>query len=55
MQGVKSKLKQYQYELSSIPLELFQNADDAAVELGQFHAYPLEGCEVPAAAQGASW
>ena len=51
VQAVKSKLKQYQYELSSIPLELFQNADDAAVELGQFHAYPLEGCEVPAAAQ----
>ena len=51
VQAVKSKLEQYQYELSSIPLELFQNADDAAVELGQFHAYPLKGCEVPPAAR----
>ena len=51
VQAIKSKLKQYQYELSSIPLELFQNADDAAVELGQCHAYPLEGSEVPESAR----
>ena len=51
VQAVKSKLKQYQYDLSSIPFELFQNADDAAVELGYFHAYPLEGCNIPAAAR----
>lgn len=51
VQAVKSKLKQYQYDLSSIPFELFQNADDAAVELGYFHAYPLEGCDIPAAAR----
>ena len=51
VQAVKSKLKQYQYEPSSIPLELFQNADDAAIELGQFYAYPLQGCEVPSAAR----
>lgn len=51
VQAVKSKLKQYQYDLSSIPLELFQNADDAAVELGHFHAFPLKGSEVPLAAR----
>ena len=51
VQAVKSKLKQYQYELSSIPLELFQNADDAGVELGQYNAFPLQGCEVPLAAR----
>ena len=47
VRAVKRKLEQYQYEISSIPLELFQNADDAAVELGQCHAYPSEGSEVP--------
>ena len=47
LQAVKSKLEQYQYDPSSIPLELFQNADDAGVELGQCHAYLSEGSEVP--------
>ena len=51
MQAVKSKLEQYQYDPSSIPLEIFQNADDAAVELGRLHAHPSEGCEVPTAAR----
>jgi len=51
VQAVKSKLRQYQYDLSSIPFELFQNGDDAAVELGYFHAYPLEGCDIPPAAR----
>ena len=51
LEAVRGKLEQYQYELSSIPLELFQNADDAAVELGQFHAYPAKGCQVPSAAR----
>ena len=51
VRAVRNKLEQYQYELSSIPLELFQNADDAAVQLGQFHVYPSEGCEVPLAAR----
>ena len=51
VQAVKDKLKQYQYDLSSIPLELFQNSDDAAVELGQFHAPLLEGRQVPSEAQ----
>ena len=51
VQAVKSKVEQYQYEISSIPLELFQNADDAAVELGRSYAYPLEGSEVPESAR----
>ena len=51
VQAVKGKLEQYQYDPSSIPLELFQNADDAAVELGQFHAHPAEGSQVPPAAR----
>ena len=51
VQAVKAKLEQYQYDPSSIPFELFQNADDAAVELGQLHAHPSQGCKVPEAAQ----
>lgn len=51
VRAVKNKLEQYQYDLSSIPLELFQNADDAAVELAQLHAYPEEHGEVPTGAQ----
>ena len=51
LQAVKSKLEQYQYDPSSIPLEIFQNADDAAVELERFHAQPSEGCEVPTGAR----
>ncbi len=51
VQAVKSRLEQYQYGLSSIPLELFQNADDAAVELGQFYADSSVGCNVPPAAR----
>ena len=47
LQAVRNKLEQYQYEPSSIPFELFQNADDAAVELGHLHAYPSAGCEIP--------
>ena len=47
LDGVKTKLAQYQYKPASIPFELFQNADDAAVELGQIEAHPAEGCEVP--------
>ena len=34
LQAVRSKLEQYQYDPSSIPFELFQNADDAVVQLG---------------------
>lgn len=51
VQAVRGKLEQYQYDPSSIPFELFQNADDAAVELGQFHAHPSQGCKVPEAAR----
>ena len=47
LQAVKSKVEQYQYDPSSIPLELFQNADDAAIELGQFS----DGSEVPESAR----
>ncbi len=46
MDAVKAKLRQYQYDLSSIPLELFQNADDAVVEQGYFHAHPLAECKI---------
>ena len=45
--AVKRKLEQYQYELSGIPFELFQNADDAAIELGQIRAHPGQDCQVP--------
>lgn len=47
LSGVKGKLANFQYELSSIPFELFQNADDAAVELGQIEAHPDGGCAIP--------
>ena len=49
--AVKRKLDQYQYDLSGIPFELFQNADDAAIELGQIRAYPGQGCQVPEGAR----
>jgi hypothetical protein len=45
--GVKTKLDQLEYDTSSIPFEIFQNADDAAVELGQMEAHPLNGCNIP--------
>ena len=47
LQAVRSKLRQYQYDPSSIPFELFQNADDAVVELGQLNAPVAEGCDIP--------
>ena len=47
LQAVRSKLEQYQYAPSSIPFELFQNADDAVVELGQFNAPVTEGLDIP--------
>lgn len=49
--GVCAKLKQYQYDQGSIPFELFQNADDAAVELGQMEAHPGGGCTIPPGAR----
>ena len=33
--AVRGKVEQYQYRPDSVPFELFQNADDAAVELGE--------------------
>ena len=51
VQAVKGRLEQYQYETSGIPFELFQNADDAAVELGQFNAHAADGGQAPAAAR----
>lgn len=46
LRGVRSKLMDYQYDPTSIPFELFQNADDAVIELGQIEAFPDEGIEV---------
>ncbi|MBC1236660.1 hypothetical protein [Nostoc sp. 2RC] len=33
LQAVRDKIKQYGYQLTNIPFEIFQNADDALVEL----------------------
>ncbi len=35
LNAVRAKIRQFQYDEESIPFELFQNADDAAVELRQ--------------------
>lgn len=35
LEAVRQKIRDYQYRPRSIPFELFQNADDAVVELGQ--------------------
>ncbi|MBK5303805.1 MULTISPECIES: sacsin N-terminal ATP-binding-like domain-containing protein [Gammaproteobacteria] len=51
LHGVRSKLEDYQYDSTSIPFELFQNADDAVMELGQIVAYPAEGIEIPDASR----
>lgn len=39
LSGVKAKLRQFEYDVSAIPFELFQNADDATVELGEIAAH----------------
>jgi hypothetical protein len=49
--GVKAKLKDFEYDPSSIPFELFQNADDAVMELGRLEAHPLDGCDIPQGAR----
>jgi hypothetical protein len=41
LEALRQKLKDYQYDAQSIPFELFQNADDAAVELVHFKADDL--------------
>lgn len=40
LNAVRAKMTDFQYSLASIPYELFQNADDAVVELAMIKAYP---------------
>ncbi|WP_419655991.1 hypothetical protein Dvar_51010 [Desulfosarcina variabilis str. Montpellier] len=40
LDAVRAKMKDFQYSTSSIPFELFQNADDAVVELAMMRSYP---------------
>ena len=40
LDGVRKKMLDYQYSLASIPFELFQNADDAVVELAEMQRTP---------------
>ena len=40
LNAVRMKMRDFQYTVSSIPFELFQNADDAVVELAAIKAYP---------------
>lgn len=47
LEALRQKLKDYQYDIQSIPFELFQNADDAAVELVHFKADDLGYPVVP--------
>jgi len=39
LNAVRSKIEDFQYTLSSIPFELFQNADDAVVELAEIKSH----------------
>lgn len=45
LNAVRAKIRQFQYDEESVPFELFQNADDAAVELRQ-----MMGADSPPAA-----
>lgn len=40
LEKVQSKLKEFQYESDSILFELFQNADDAVLQLARCESYP---------------
>jgi hypothetical protein len=40
LNSVRAKMRDFQYTTASIPFELFQNADDAVVELAEIKAYP---------------
>ena len=51
VQALRRKIEQYQYDCSSIPFELFQNADDAAVEMAQYYSWPSQDAEAPDAAR----
>lgn len=42
LNSVRSKMRDFQYTSISIPFELFQNADDAMVELAEIKAYPKD-------------
>ncbi|MBW2037364.1 MAG: hypothetical protein JRI41_07785 [Deltaproteobacteria bacterium] len=42
LEAVRSKIRDFQYSPTSILFELFQNADDAAVELAEIISYPDE-------------
>lgn len=39
LNAVRSKIEDFQYTLGSIPFELFQNADDAVVELAEINSH----------------
>ena len=40
--ALQRKLRSYQYDISSIPFEIFQNADDSYQELSSFHSHSNE-------------
>jgi hypothetical protein len=40
LQAIKNKISNHQYQLYSVPFELFQNADDAVFEFAEMEAYP---------------
>jgi hypothetical protein len=45
LKAVRAKMTDFQYSVASIPFELFQNADDAVVELALIKAYPDDSDE----------
>ncbi|MBW1792318.1 MAG: hypothetical protein JRJ14_08710, partial [Deltaproteobacteria bacterium] len=42
LEAVRAKIRDFQYLPESIPFEIFQNADDAVVELERIRSYPEE-------------
>ncbi len=42
LNSVRAKIRDFQYTSASIPFELFQNADDAVVEIAEIKAYPKD-------------
>ncbi len=50
LSAVKAKVSQFEYDCGAIPFELFQNADDATVELGQIAAHSRDE-QLPPGAQ----
>ena len=40
LESVRRKIRDYQYQVESVPFELFQNADDALHDLEMLNAYP---------------